>query len=77
MMAMPPGTKGRYLANEEPFRIRRKGFWPLDQSRKVHVRILSHTVRRSCGPVHVDGRLSSAATCLGQRMTEAPTAHSL
>jgi hypothetical protein len=35
---MAAGTKGRYLPNEEPFRIRRKGFWPLDQSRKVHVR---------------------------------------
>uniref|UniRef100_A0A7S0RP26 Tyrosine specific protein phosphatases domain-containing protein n=1 Tax=Pyramimonas obovata TaxID=1411642 RepID=A0A7S0RP26_9CHLO len=31
----PPGTKGRYLFQREPFRVRRKDFWPLAYSRKV------------------------------------------
>eukprot|EP00976_Prorocentrum_cordatum_P068249 1179065-Prorocentrum_minimum.AAC.1 len=33
--AAAAGTKGRYFFQREPFRVRRKDFWPLNYSRKV------------------------------------------
>mmetsp|Transcript_29727 Transcript_29727/g.57159 ORF Transcript_29727/g.57159 Transcript_29727/m.57159 type:complete len:723 (-) Transcript_29727:314-2482(-) len=35
MDSVPPGSKGKYLFAQEPFRVRRKGFWPLAYARKV------------------------------------------
>jgi hypothetical protein len=73
MMTMPPGTKGRYLANEEPFRIRRKGFWPLDQSRKVHVR---HAPLPTLFVAAVDPCMIMAVCHLPATSDGAPTARS-
>jgi hypothetical protein len=35
MRALPPGAKAKHLFHREPFRVRRKDFWPLSYSRRV------------------------------------------